>query len=57
MDVELIERVIREYFDEEAGSKLEDEDGWLYDGDSNWGFKPAELAQRIAARAGPQTGQ
>lgn len=31
-----------------GGGKLElDEDGWVWDSDSNWGFDPKLLAERI----------
>jgi hypothetical protein len=44
-----IEKIIRAYFDEEAGVKLSEEpDGSLFDRDSNWGFSPTELARLIA---------
>lgn len=47
--IDKIEAVIRRWFAEQAGGKLDDEgDGWLFDGDSNWGFKPRELAELIA---------
>lgn len=43
-----IEQVIRAFFDEAAGPKLEAEsDGSLFDHDSNWGFDPAALAAEI----------
>lgn len=51
-DQEKVQRVIREFFlsAEAAGPRLEEwEDGTLFDGDSNWGFDPAELARRILA--------
>lgn len=46
------EKIIRGYFDEQAGVKLNEEpDGELFDRDSNWGFYPAELARLLAALA------
>lgn len=48
---EEIEKVIRAFFDEAAGVKLDDSgDGWLFDRDSNWGFEPADLARQIAQK-------
>lgn len=44
-----IEKIIHDFFDDAAGSKLDREpNGRLFDNDSNWGFHPYELAHRIA---------
>ncbi len=51
MSEEDLTKLIVRFFGEAAGAKLEDRDsdGWLYDHDSKWGFKPSELAKRILA--------
>lgn len=56
----IIEAEIRDFFEVMADGKLDtNSEGAFWDGDSNWGFNPAELAvriERVLERMTPQMG-